>query len=154
MKTSGLKTGVLMCVLALAPLCAAADEGGSKAVDAAWMKAMKANDLEAVVACYASDAVLWLPDAPEARGTKAIRDVYAGYFNAYTVSDAALTNASYQTSGDLSTAWGNFKLTLAPKAGGSPVVLTGRFTSVSKKSGGKWAYVADQASNDPPPPAK
>ena len=151
MRTSGFRTGVLVSALALAPLAAAAQEG-SKAVDAAWEKAIKANDLEAIVACYAPDAVLWLPGAPEARGTKAIRDVYAGLLSSFTVADASLQNASYETSGKLSTAWGNFTMTLQPKAGGSPVTTKGRFTSVSKKIGGKWLYVADQASDEPPPP--
>ena len=69
-----------------------AADGGAKGVDAAWMKAMKANDLDAVMACYASDAVLWLPGAPEARGANAIRAAYQGFFAANTVQDAALTD--------------------------------------------------------------
>ena len=150
MKTSGYRNGILVFALALAPLVAAAQEG-VKAVDALWEKAIKANDLEAIVACYAPDAVLWLPGAPEARGTKAIRDVYAGLLSAFTVADATLANASYETSGNFSAAWGNFTLTLQPKDGGSPVMTKGRFTAVAKKMGGKWLYVADQASDDPPP---
>ena len=152
MRISGFRTGILVSALALAPLAASAQEG-SKAVDAAWEKAIKANDLEAIVACYAPDAVLWLPGAPEARGTKAIRDTYAGLLSSFTVADASLQNATYETSGNLSTAWGNFTMTLQPKAGGSPLMTKGRFTSVSKKIGGKWLYVADQASDEPPPPA-
>jgi uncharacterized protein (TIGR02246 family) len=139
-------------VVGLTPL-ASAQGAGAKTVDAAWVKAMKANDLEAIVACYASDAVMWFPGAAEARGTAAIRAVYAGYLAGFTVNDAVLTNSSYATSGDVSGAWGDYVLTLAPKKGGAPEVLTGRFTSVSKKVGGRWAYVADQASATPPPPA-
>ena len=45
---------------------------GMQALDAAWVKAMKTNDVEAATACYAADAVMWFPDAPEARGAKAI----------------------------------------------------------------------------------
>jgi len=143
---------VLACGLALSA-AALAEEGGAKSVDAAWLKAIKANDIEAIVACYAPDAVLWLPDAPEARGTKAIRETYAGLLGVNSVADATLTNAVYQTAGDLSTAWGNFTLTFKPKKGGDTVVMKGRFTSVSKKAGGKWQYVADLASAEPPPPA-
>lgn len=126
-------------------------EEGAKSVDAAWLKAIKANDVDALVACYAPDAVMWLPDAPEARGAKAIRDAYAGLLAANTVADATIANAVYQTSGDLSTAWGNFTLTLKPKKGGDAVTMKGRFTAVTKKTGGKWAYVADLASADPAP---
>jgi uncharacterized protein (TIGR02246 family) len=123
-----------------------------KDADAAWMKAMKANDLSAVVALYAPDAVMWFPEAPEARGTDAIRKTYAGYFDAYTVADVALTNVVHQTSGDLDANWGNYMFDLRPKKGGDPVVLKGRFTAVMKKIGGKWLLVADHASATPAPP--
>jgi uncharacterized protein (TIGR02246 family) len=129
-----------------------AQDGGIKATDAAWLKAIKANDLEALVACYAPDAVMWLPGAPEARGSKQIREAYDGLLKTFTVKGASLSNTVYQTSGDLSTGWGNFVLELQPKNGGAPGALRGRFTAVSKKIGGKWLYVADNASADPPPP--
>ena len=153
MTSRGIRIGFLVCAFVAPGLFLAAEDGGAKSVDAAWMKAMKANDMDAVLACYAADAVMWLPEAAEARGTKAIREVYAGYFEAYTVEDALLPNATYQTSGDLSAAWGNYVLKLKPKKGGDMVVLKGRFTVVSKKLGGKWVYVADQASAEPPPPS-
>ena len=152
MKRIPVSLWLLACLLALMPLSALAADEGSKAVDAAWMKAMKANDMDAVVACYAPDAVMWFPNAPEARGTKAIRDIYAGYFDAYTVSDVVLPSSAYQTSGELSAGWGNFILTLQPKKGGDPVVMKGRFTDVAMRIGGKWLYVADHASATPAPP--
>jgi ketosteroid isomerase-like protein len=143
---------VLACVLGFAAAAALADDG-AKSVDAAWLKAMKANDVNALVACYAPDAVMWFPDAPEARGEKAIRAAYTGFLGANTVVDAALTDAVYNTSGDISTSWGHFTMTLKPKAGGDNVVLKGRFMSVSKKTSGQWKYVADIASNEPAPSA-
>ncbi len=143
----------LVCAMVVGSVAAMAQDAGHKAVDAAWLKAIQANDLDGLVACYAPDAVMWLPDAPEARGTKAIRDAYDGLLKTYTVKGASLSNTVYQTSGDLSTGWGNFVLDLQPKNGGAPVSMKGRFTAVSKKIGGKWLYVADHASDDPPPPA-
>lgn len=142
---AALAFGILLSAAALPA------EDGAKSVDAAWLKAIKANDVDALVACYAPDAVMWLPDAPEARGSKAIRDAYAGLLAANTVADASISNAVYQTSGDLSTGWGNFTLTLKPKTGGDAVTMKGRFAVVSKKKGGKWAYAADLASADPAP---
>ena len=143
---------VLTCVLVLAAARAAAEDG-AKSVDAAWLKAMKANDVDALVACYAPDAVMWFPDAPEARGEKAIRAAYTGFLGANTVVDAALSDAVYHTSGDISTSWGHYTMTLKPKTGGGNVVLKGRFLSVSKQTGGQWRYAADLASNEPAPPA-
>jgi uncharacterized protein (TIGR02246 family) len=142
----------LVCAIVLAALSAAASaQDTPRAADAAWIKAMNSNDLDAIVACYAPDAVMWFPDAPEARGTQAIRSTYAGYLDAYTVSDAALTNASYETSGDVTGSWGNYSFTLRPKKGGDPMMLKGRYVVVMKRIGGKWLLVADHASATPAP---
>jgi len=140
------------CAALLAPLSARAASGAQE-VDAAWAKAVKAGDLDGIVACYAPDAVLWLPGAPEARGTQAIRDAYEKLLSNNTVAEIAMSKAVYETVKDLSAGWGNFALTMHPKGGGEPVVLRGRFTEVAKKIKGRWLYVADQASLDPPPAA-
>ncbi|HEY1252975.1 MAG TPA: DUF4440 domain-containing protein [Thermoanaerobaculia bacterium] len=148
------KLGIFLGTLGLFALGSTAlAQDSPKAADAVWMKAMNANDLDAIVACYAPDAVMWFPDAPEARGTAAIRATYKGYLDAYTVSDASLTNVSYETAGDVTGSWGNYAFTLRPKKGGDPLMLKGRYTVVMKRIGGKWLLVADHASATPPPPA-
>jgi uncharacterized protein (TIGR02246 family) len=116
-----------------------------KAVDDAWVKAANAGDVEALVALYAPDAVLYAPDSMEARGTAAIRALYTEMFAANTVSNASIT-ATYQTVGDLSAGWGTATLTMTPKGGGAPQTMTVRVTEVTKKINGKWLYVADHAS--------
>src|SRR4051812_24816965 len=52
------------------------EEGGVKAVDEAWQAAIIKGDLDAIVACYADDAILWTPHDPEAKGKDAIREVF------------------------------------------------------------------------------
>jgi len=126
---------------------------GAQAVDEAWSKAISANDLNAVMALYAKDAVMWLPDAPQAKGQEAIRTAYAGLLAANTVTAATFANTHYQTSGNLSVGWGDFNLTLAPKAGGSPVSMSGRFSVIARKEGRRWVYVVDHASAHPAPVA-
>jgi uncharacterized protein (TIGR02246 family) len=148
-----MKAVLAAAVFGLVLAATARAEEGVKAVDEAWLKAIKANDLEGLVACYAPDAMMWLPEAPEAAGEKAIRAAYAGLLGANTVVDASLSNAIHQTSGDLSAGWGHYVLVLKPKAGGENIVMKGRFTAVAKKAGGRWRYVADQASAEPPVPA-
>ena len=69
---------------------------GAQAVDEAWSKAITANDLDAVMLCYSKDAVMWLPDAPEAKGTEAIRKAYAGLLAANTVTGALLRSRAKQ----------------------------------------------------------
>jgi uncharacterized protein (TIGR02246 family) len=129
-----------------------AAESGAQIVDAAWIAAVKANDIDAVMKCYAPDAIMWLPNAPTARGAKAIRASYEGLLSANTVKDASLSEVTYRTLGKASVAWGKFSLTLAPKAGGDPVVMTGRFTEVAERRAGRWVYVVDHASAEPAPP--
>ena len=128
-----------------------AAESGAQIVDAAWIAAVKANDIEAVMKCYAPDAVMWLPNAPSARGAKAIRAAYEGLLSANAVKDATLSDVTYRTVGNTSVAWGRFSLTLAPKAGGDPVVMTGRFTEAAERRGGRWVYIVDHASAEPAP---
>jgi uncharacterized protein (TIGR02246 family) len=128
-----------------------AADSGAQIVDAAWISAIKANDIDAVMKCYAPDAIMWLPDAPTARGAKAIRAAYEGMLSANTVKDATLSEVTYRTVGKASLAWGNFSLTLVPKAGGDQVVMKGRFTEVAERRGGKWVYIVDHASAEPAP---
>ena len=53
-----------------------AEETGAQSLDSSWIKAMRANDLEAVLKTYAPDAVVWLPQMKEARGENAIRGIH------------------------------------------------------------------------------
>ncbi len=145
--------GILVCALVLAARAAAAEDTGCKALDASWKKAVLAGDLEAVVANYADDAVLGLPNMPEARGGKAIRAAYTELFKDNSVTDVVLTNTVYETRETLSVGWGNFVMTLQPRKGGAPVVMKGRFIDVGRQVKGKWQYVADQAAVEPAPPA-
>jgi uncharacterized protein (TIGR02246 family) len=131
----------------------AADDG-AKTVDDAWVKAINANDLEAVVALYADDATMYPPDQNEAKGKDAIRAAYAALLAANTVKDARVTEGHYQTYGSYSSGWGHGTLTLVPKAGGSPVTMEVRITAVAVKRGGKWLYLVDHASAPLPPPPK
>ena len=141
-------------VLAFCAPPARGQDTGMQALDAAWVKAMKTNDVEAATACYAADAVMWFPDAPEARGAKAIHDAYAGFLGEMSVENVVISDAVYETSGDLASGWGHFAMTLRPKKGGDAIVMRGRFTAVAKRAGDRWLYVADHASNDPPASAK
>lgn len=124
---------------------------GVETVDAAWKKAMLANDVEAIVKNYARDAVLWLPDMSEARGEAAIRSAYSGLLGANTVKDVKITDTRYRTSGKTSVGWGRYAITLEPKGGGKATTLAGRFSEVAEKRDGRWVYIVDHASAEPPP---
>jgi uncharacterized protein (TIGR02246 family) len=143
-----------LVVFALSSL-AHAQTHGAKTVDDAWVTAAKAGDVNALVALYAPDAVLYPPDAEEARGTAAIRQAYEDMFGAMKVTDAKI-DSQYQTSGDLSVGYGTATLTMVPKAGGAPQTMTVRVVAAVRKINGKWLYIADHASvpAGPPPEAE
>jgi uncharacterized protein (TIGR02246 family) len=148
------RLALLAAALLLAMPVPAADLG-PEAVDQAWLRAVKANDLEGLVACYAPDAVMYPPDVLIAQGRDAIRENYKNLLATMTVRDATLSDTHYETHGDTGIARGQFTLTLAPKAGGDPITMKGRFVEVCRKIGGKWLYVIDHASVPmPPPPTK
>ena len=152
-------TCVLVCLsLAAGPLSAADAAGGKhglQTVDAAWVKAMLANDAAACANLYADDAVLVLPGSGAIKGKKAIADAYAGWLKTVKVTEAAVLDTHYESAGKVSAGWGAFKVTTAPKAGGAPTTEVGTWCAVAvHQKDGSWKYVSDHASDDPPPAKK
>ena len=141
---------VVLLLLAAVGNAHAADSPTAQ-VDAVWIAGMKANDVDAVMKSYAPDAVAALPGAPLARGAKAIRATYEGLLGANTVTDVSISEIGHRQSRNAATGWGTFSLTLTPKAGGAPTTMTGRYTVVVERRGGKWTYVVDHASAEPGP---
>ena len=139
----------LAVVIGAISLPSFATQAGVESLDTAWVSAMQANDIEAVTKIYAPDAVAWFPDEKEARGEVAIRSAYQGLLSANTVLAASESDTSYRTMGKISVGWGKFSLTLQPKAGGNPIVMSGRFSEVAELRKGHWVYIVDHASAEP-----
>lgn len=130
-----------------------AAQSGMNPAGQAFVKAVKAGDIEAIAALYAEDATTFPPDLMVAKGRDAIRKIWADVFAKYTAK-IELTDGFYETHGDISIAWGQFTMTLTPKSGGEPIKMEGRYTDVSKLEKGKWRYIVDHGSLPiPPPPA-
>jgi uncharacterized protein (TIGR02246 family) len=136
-------------MLAAAPLQAA--DHGLMHVDSAWVKAMRANDAEACAALYAEDAVLVLPGTGPIKGRKAIGEAYAGWLEMYKVTDVSITDGEYRSAGAISTGWGAWSMTTVPRAGGAAMTATGTWCAVAVQENGQWKYIADHASENPPP---
>jgi uncharacterized protein (TIGR02246 family) len=131
-----------------------AAQNGLNAAGTAFQKAVNAGDVDGIVALYRDDAVSYPPDSMVAKGKNAIRKTWTDLFAQYTAK-LELINGSYEDHGDVSTAWGQFSMTLTPKAGGEPMKIEGRYSDTSIKEKGKWVYIVDHASVPlPPPPAK
>jgi len=142
-----------LTLLAAMAVPALAQPHGAKQLDDAFTHAFNANDLNAVVALYAPDATLYPPDGMEWRGIDAIRRGFTDLLSQNTVKDFRIQDAHYATSGDVSTGWGRFTLTMVPKAGGAPIRMDGRATTVARRVRGKWLYVSDHASVPLSPPS-
>jgi uncharacterized protein (TIGR02246 family) len=158
MKRAVLFVSALALALGLAtgPAVAAdaSKAAGVQSLDAAFTKAMLAGDAAALAALYADDAVLVMPGAPAARGGKAIAESFAGLVKDVKVTEFVLMDSHHETSGHLSAGWGRYRMTMVPRAGGAPTTETGTYCGVAVQKGGAWKYVSDNASADPPPPAK
>jgi uncharacterized protein (TIGR02246 family) len=144
-----MKRIALVLLLAFASTSHAADLKGVTQVEDAWRTAMLANDVDAIVRLYASDATLWIGGTPRLDGTDAIRATYTAWLGANTIKDVAFTNRKAQTAGDLSAGWGEYTITLVPKSGGDAETHSGRFSDVAAKRNGKWLYIVDHASDQP-----
>jgi uncharacterized protein (TIGR02246 family) len=142
---------VLGLSLVLAAMPAWAEEERS-AIDC-FFDAFTHSDADAVAACYAPDAVVWAPGGAKAVGTQQIRDTFAGWFAAYSVKTFTYNQLGVRTVGDDRVSWGEFTLELTAKDTGEVTASRGRYTDVSRKVDGKWLYVVDHASDDPPPAA-
>jgi uncharacterized protein (TIGR02246 family) len=137
-------------------LSATAQAGDSavKKLDDQFLKAFNANDVDALVAFYAEDAVIYPPDEFMARGRDAIRENWKGFLGQYKVSDATISDAKYLEEDNTSVGWGIVEFTMTPLAGGAPMTIKSRFTSVAQKRDGKWLYIVDHASLPMAPPAE
>ena len=114
----------------------------------------EANNPDAVAACYTEDAIIWFPGGSKAEGRAAIREGFAHYLGAFTVKDVQMTEIGGRAIDDLRTAWGTYAIVSVDKASGVESTERGRFTDVQKKVGGRWLYLVDHPSFDPPPAAK
>lgn len=141
-----------LCAASAAPLAATrSDTDYTDSVGAAWVRAVKAGDLEGVMKLYANDAVAWFPDETEHRGTAAIRESYKVLFDTFIVEDAALTQSHHVGDAKHRTNWGTFLLKLKQKSDGKSMPMSGRYTDLQERRDGRWLYIVDHASADPPP---
>jgi uncharacterized protein (TIGR02246 family) len=130
---------------------AAAQTHPAQTLDEAWIKGAQAGDVEALVALYAPDAVLYTPGVFEAKGTDAIRKELASLVGGFTITNMKI-DGTYETHGDLSLGWGRWSMTATPKGGGAPEQWAGRATVIAKRVKGKWLYAVDHASMPMPAP--
>lgn len=119
---------------------------GARQADEAIARGLKGNDLEAIMAAYADEAVFFPPGEMAQTGKAAIRKGFSEFLGAFRILDFVVSDVRYAGAGDLSVAFGRFTLSAAPKGGGEFVRWEGRYTLVARRVGGKWLVVSDHAS--------
>ena len=117
-----------------------------QALQDAFMTAMRANDVDGLAACYTADATNFPLDSMSGIGPESVRASWGGFFGAFRIIDASLSDDQLIVLGDTAIAWGLFNITAVPVEGGEPVDMQGRYTDVAKNIDGTWLYVMDHAS--------
>jgi uncharacterized protein (TIGR02246 family) len=130
---------LLLWLVPASRLSAAPD--GVEQLNEAFVKALQAGDIEAIMTLYAADAVLFPPGEKAAKGLEEIRFKWNSVLTANKVTQPGFKDARYLTSVNVSTGWGNVSMRLEPKSGKEPSTIQGRFSTVARKKDGKWQYV-------------
>jgi ketosteroid isomerase-like protein len=141
---------VLSCLVCFSSLSFANES--PQALQEAFMTALKANDVQGLAACYSSDAVNFPVGSLVGTGPESVIESWGGFFAAYKVVDAALSEEHLEIHGDTAVAWGLFTIMAEPVEGGEAVEMKGRYMDVARNIDGSWLYVADHASMPLPAP--
>jgi len=118
----------------------------AEALQEAFMAGLLANDAQAIARCYAIDAVNFPLDSMIGYGPDSVAEPWGGFFSAFKVTAASLSEKHLELHGDTAIAWGIFNIVADPIAGGDAVEFVGRYMDVARNIDGSWLYVADHAS--------
>jgi uncharacterized protein (TIGR02246 family) len=125
---------------------------GPQALQDAFMAALRANDVQGLADCYTSNAVNFPVGALVGTGPESVIESWSGFFAAYKVVDARLSDTHMEIHGDTAVAWGLFTIMAEPAEGGDAIEMKGRYMDVARNMDGTWLYVADHASMPLPAP--
>ena len=117
-----------------------------QALQETFLTALRANDVDGLAACYTEDATNFPVDSLAGVGPDSVRASWGGFFDAYRITDARLSEQHMEELGDTAVAWGLFTIVADPVGGGEPVEMQGRYMDVARSIDGQWLYVADHAS--------
>jgi uncharacterized protein (TIGR02246 family) len=116
-----------------------------------WDAAQNAQDIEAMIALYAVDAVRMNAHMPALIGREAIQEEF---LRGWSEADVETRNVvdDVIVSGDIATARGSWTATVTPKDGSEPLEQSGSWVSVmARQPDGSWLNVWDIWNEDVPP---
>ncbi len=110
----------------------------------AHLAALNPGDADALVACFAADAVQMPPNAPPNAGTAAIRAWSGGLLAAFSAEFALSPGDVTLAGSDWAFETGEYSITLTPKNGGEPVHEDGKYVTVYRREADdRWLIFRD-----------
>lgn len=135
----------------------ATEERAIRAVDAQWLAAAKARDLEKTVAAWSEDAIIYAPGAPPIKGRQAIREYVAGAFALPEFSISWESGSiTFSSSGDMAYMTGTDEFIFRAPNGRLVKEKNKAVVIWRKQSDGSWKAAVDiwNALPAPGPPTK
>ena len=125
----------------------------AKALDAKFIAAYNAKDVDAIMECYwnSPDLVSFSPGAMEQKGWEAVKASFTQEFAEMAGGKLEIIEAKYMVEGDVVLSLGKWRFTM-PAPEGEPMVMEGRYSDAKAKRDGKLVVIMDHASVPMPPP--
>jgi uncharacterized protein (TIGR02246 family) len=135
-----------------APDTSAADQKAIKDGEIAWVADYASKDPDKVLAHYADDATLLMPDAPLMSGKDAIRSGIQALLADKNLSLTFTTSTvGVAKSGDLGYTQGTYSMTMTNPKTKKPETEKGKYVTVYKKQAdGSWKAIEDINNADAP----
>jgi len=121
-----------------------------EAANAKFLEAFKRGDKAGLIANYADDAVLMMPNEEAWRGRDGLDKGFTGFLSQVSFKDGAATTGDVMVAGDLAVETGTFAWTLQPKSG-PEIKDKGKYVTVWKRQAdATWKIVRDINNTDLP----
>lgn len=143
---------LLFLVLANGAYAASADPDRAaieKGIDQ-WLDGFNKADVQQMMNVFSGDLIYMTSGMAGSIGKQQITQSFTDQFAKYSGHIVGITD-EIRVSGKLAFDRGHFTVTLTPKAGGAPLVVTGQFLETwGKEKDGQWRVQRLMNLNDPP----
>lgn len=131
------------------------DEDVTAAVNAVWDEyeaSLLAGDADRWIAQWMEDGVQMPPDMPPREGKETIYNAVSGFLSQFDYTDFVIDNEDAEVNGDLAFARGTYAASFAPKSGGDPASVEGKYMTILRlQSDGSWKIYRDIFNSNVPP---
>ena len=121
-----------------------------EAANSRFLASFKRGDKAGLVANYADDALLMMPNEPQWRGRDGIDQGFTAFLSQMSLKDGGAMTGDVMVAGDLAVETGTFAWTFAAKDG-SEIKDKGKYVTIWKRqTDGAWKIVRDINNTDLP----